>query len=386
MITPPALPERLDAELGAVVGDLLRAATDAATAPVRPSDPPRPAVPGAVAVVAHRGTVVARARSGYAELFDADGALLPEALRRPVGDVFDLASLTKLLTTTAALVQVDAGALDLDAAVADVVPEFADAAADGPARGRVTVHHLLTHTAGLLDVLDLWRTDGDRAARAHRVLAAPLLSEPGTTHRYSCVGFLVLGLLLERLTGLDLPALLATTVTGPLGMTSTGYSVAPGAVAAATEHQVDPPRGMVRGAVHDEAAWALGGAGNAGVFSTAEDLVRLGEMVRAGRPALLSGRARALLRTNVLGPEETARVGYGQALGFRVGDASALGEADPTAIGHTGFTGTSLVVDARNDLVVVLLTNRVHPARTAFDVGPLRVGVARAAREWAGRH
>jgi CubicO group peptidase (beta-lactamase class C family) len=332
--------------------------------------------PGASAAIVHRGVVVARADAGLATAFSDDGALLPPERREPVvPDLrWDIASLTKLVTTMSALVQVDAGTVDLDAPLRRYLPVGRD-------RERVLVRHLLTHTSGLPAEIPLWRTPGGRAERAAQVLAEPLRTEPGERHVYSCVGYMTLGLLLEAVTGTDLPDLVARTVTGPLGMTATGYGPVGGRSVASTELQADPPRGMLRAEVHDEAAHALGGAGNAGIFSDVADLVRLGEEVRTGSRCLLRPATSALLRRGMLSPAQVTELGYDQALGFRLGQRDVTGTDDPAVMGHTGFTGTSLVVDPARDLVVVLLTNRVHPRREMFDVTALRVAVTRLARD-----
>lgn len=359
--------------------DLLDGATSVARAGAPGQDGPLDGAPGAVALIARRGEVLAQARSGWAVAFDADGDLLPETEREPVSGehLWDVASVTKLLTAVTALVQVDAGVLDLDRPVAEDLPELA---AGGDAhRRRIVPRQLLTHTAGLPAVRQLWRTPGSRAEHARRVLSAPLTAPPGERHEYSCVGYLVLGLLLERLTGRPLPALVQASVTGPLRMTDTGYH--PGVrPVVATEYQQDPPRGLVRGQVHDETAWTLGGAGNAGIFSTADDLLVFGEEVRTGAAGLLTEGSRALLRTGTLTGAEADRIGYDQAVGFRLGQEALMGTTDRGVLGHSGFTGTAVVIDPARELVTVLLTNRVHPHRERFEVTGLRQDLARLAR------
>ena len=354
---------------------LLDGATAAAIAgPSQPAEPVDGA-PGAAALIAHRGEVLAQAHSGWALAFGADGRLLPEAERERVepGQLWDVASVTKLLTAVCALVHADAGVLDLDRPVAEDLPELATGEVD---RARIRPRHLLTHTAGLPPTLALWRSRGSRKQLAERILQAPLTWAPGERHEYSCVGYLILGLLLERLTGQALPELVRRTVLDPLGMAETGYAPPPGRRAAATEYQHDPPRGLVRGQVHDETAWALGGAGNAGIFSTPADLLRLAEEVRTGARGLLSEPVRALLPTGTLTAAEVERIGYDQAIGFRLGQEALMGSADPSRYGHGGFTGTAVVIDPGRELVTVLLTNRVHPRRESFDVDRLRTDLA----------
>src|SRR5699024_4522699 len=136
-----------------------------------------------------------------------------------------------LAVATATPVQVDQGSLDLDAAVVDYLPQFgagADGAATPGARRSIRVRQLLTHTAGLPAVTEPWKIAGDRAARADYLLPRPLEHQPGSAHGSSCTGYIVLGLLLEQVTGASLPQLIAETVTVPLGMESTGYTPAAG--------------------------------------------------------------------------------------------------------------------------------------------------------------
>ncbi|ROR73080.1 serine hydrolase domain-containing protein [Bogoriella caseilytica] len=351
-----------------------------------------PATPGAAAAIFHRGELVARAHAGYAVLFDADGALLPEADREAItaDHRWDIASITKIAVAMTALVQADRGVIDLEAPVVEYLPEFrhARAGAEGErgvspeVRAEVRLRHLLNHTAGFPAVSRLWQVEGGRQARAEHVLSTPLERASGSEHVYSCVGFMTLGLALERLTGVGLPQLMTESVLEPLGLSRTSYGPISGPVAA-TEYQPGPGRGLVHGEVHDEAAWALGGSGNAGLFSDALDIARLGEEVRTGAAALLREDTRALLYRGTLGTAETERVGYDQALGFRLGQQNFMDTTDRGVIGHTGFVGTSLVIDAARELTVALMTNRVHPDRSAFTVMPLRRAVARAAAEWA---
>lgn len=365
----------LQTRLQALLDGATAAATASAPGPAEPVD----GAPGAAALIARRGEVLAQAHSGWALAFGADGLLLPEHERERVGPdhLWDVASVTKLLTAVCVLVHADAGVLDLDRPVAQDLPELATG---GPGRAQVRPRHLLTHTAGLPPTLALWRSRGSRAQLAEKILQAPLTRAPGESHEYSCVGYLILGLLLERLTGQTLPELVQTGVLDPLGMAETGYTPPPGRRVAATEYQHDPPRGLVRGKVHDETAWALGGAGNAGIFSTPGDLLRLAEEVRTGARGLLSEPARALLHTGTLTPGEVERIGYDQAIGFRLGQVSLMGSADRSRYGHGGFTGTAVVIDPRCELVTVLMTNRVHPRRESFAVDRFGTDLATLAR------
>lgn len=368
----------------AAVVRALRAATDAALAPA-PGNGPVAGVPGAAALIAHRGAVIGRAVAGAALAFGEDGPLLPESEREPVTPehLWDIASLTKVTTCLAALVLLDRGSLGplgLDTPVVDALPEFADGA--GP-RAQVRVRHLLTHTAGLPPRIDLVPDGGAQDPRdllLARVLSSPVGSSPGTRHVYSCVGYVVLGLVLEAVTGTPLPQLVADTVAGPLGLSATGYLPAADRPVVPTEVRHAHGRGLVRGEVHDTTAWALGGVGNAGLFSDVEDLLRLGEELRTGAAGLLRPATAALMRRGTLPADQVAALGYDQAFGLRVGPRSWTGTDDPAVLGHTGFTGTSLMIDTRRELTAVLLTNAVHPSRTRHDVTSVRLRVAEIAR------
>lgn len=382
----------LQASLSALLNETTRAAAAAGAPMVPPGGEAQPGTPGAAAAVFHHGELVAQAHAGYATLFAEDGAQLPEAEREAITEehVWDIASITKIAVALTALVHVDRGLLDLGAPVVEYLPEFGEARAldDGErgvppeVRAQVRVRHLLNHTAGFPPVSKLWLVEGGREARAAHILSTPLERASGSHHVYSCVGYMTLGLALERLTGQGLPQLVSESVLEPLGLSRTAYGPVSGAVAA-TEYQPGPGRGLVRGEVHDEAAWALGGSGNAGLFSDATDIAHLGEEVRTGHAGLLREETRALLFRGTLTDDEIERVGYDQAIGFRLGQQNFMATTARSVIGHTGFVGTSLVIDPARALTVALMTNRVHPNRSAFTVMPLRRAVARAAVEWA---
>ncbi|WP_141715106.1 serine hydrolase domain-containing protein [Micromonospora rhizosphaerae] len=340
----------------------------------------RPHYSAAVALIQRNGHPADLVTVGnLARYADADGTpIAPEKLQPAVeSTIFDLASVTKLFTTTVLLTLVEEGRLGLDDPIAGWLPTFGDGE-----RRRITLRHLLTHTSGLPALLQLWTDWPDRASRVQAVLDAPLVNRPGVTFEYSCVGFMVAGLLAERTTGQRLPDLVHERVCRPLGLTDTGFlpELAGAARAAATEYQPHIGRGMLRGGVHDENSWSLGGtAGNAGLFGTAADVARFGEMLRQGG---------AVDGVRVLRPDTVAEMtrdqlppaidpGFRHGLGVRIGDPHWMGPlAAAGAYGHTGFTGTSVLVDPSRDLVVVLLTNRVHPSREWSDIAAIRRAVA----------
>ncbi|MFD8812019.1 serine hydrolase domain-containing protein [Streptomyces sp. NPDC059627] len=336
----------------------------------------RPWAAGAV-VVAGRGPAIAvQEASGWAVRYSAyapatdAGVGLPPAARVPatVGTPFDLASLTKLFTAVAAVQQLERGTLGIDARVGAYLPDFHGVAAHG-----TTVRQLLTHTSGLRPELPLYDCPDD-TARLDLLRAEAPSSAPGA-YRYSDLNMLLLQHVLERITGRPLDVLVRDGITRPLGMTDTDFGPCPGA--AATEDQRRPwakaDRGMLRGVVHDENAWALGGvAGHAGLFSTAGDLAVFCR-------ALLAGGAYGPAR--ILGPDFVDLLLAPPGLGFLVDQRWFMGElAGHGAAGHTGFTGTSLVLDRATDTFLVLLANTVHPRRRPGDSAPRAAAATRLAR------
>lgn len=298
------------------------------------------------------------------------GVELPPEDRVPmtVGTPFDLASLTKLFTSVAAVQQIERGTLGIDAKVGAYLPDFTAAARHG-----ITVRQLLTHTSGLRPELPLYDC-ADDAARLAALQAEAPVGVPGT-YCYSDLNMLLLQYVLERITGRTLDVLVHDGITRPLGMTATDFGPCPGA--AATEDQRRPwakaDRGMLRGEVHDENAWALGGvAGHAGLFSTGRDLAVFCRTLLAGGS---HGPAR------ILGPDFVELLFTPPGLGFSLDQPWFMGDLSGRgAAGHTGFTGTSLVLDPATDTFLVLLTNAVHPRRRRPDSAPRAAAASRVAR------
>ncbi len=341
---------------------------------------PHPWAAGVV-LVAGRGPYLAVAEAaGWAVRYDAydeardTGVELPREAWVPMttDTPFDLASLTKLFTAVAAVQQIERGTLGIDARVGAYLPDFRAAA-----RHDVTVRQLLTHTSGMRPELPLYDC-ADDAERLEMLRAEAPVGVPGT-YCYSDLNLLLLQHVLERITSRTLDVLVHDGITRPLGMTATHFGPCPGA--AATEDQRRPwakaDRGMLRGVVHDENAWALGGvAGHAGLFSTAHDLAVFCR-------ALLSGGAYGPAR--ILGPDFVELLLTPPGLGFAVDQPGFMGElAGRGAAGHTGFTGTSLVVDPATDTFLVLLANTVHPRRRSHDSGPRARAATRLARAVRG--
>ncbi|MEM1041517.1 MAG: glycoside hydrolase family 3 N-terminal domain-containing protein [Bacteroidota bacterium] len=335
--------------------------------------------PGAVVGVGVGDRVVKMQGYGRAT-YDRDAAPVTPA------SVFDLASLTKAVgTTLAAMKLYDEGRLDLDAPAARYVPAFGQNGKDG-----VTVRQLLSHSAGQR-VFHPFHTEGfsDREAVLDFVYADTLRYAPGTATRYSDFDMIVLGAVVEAITGQPLDVYLHATFYEPLGMTDTGFRSVGTVDPQALPTEVDRTfRGRaLQGEVHDETASLLGGvAGHAGLFSTAPDLARLARLLTNGGEAYgrrffsaatvgaFTARARPV-------GEFPAALGWAAWRPLAEGYSSGGTRLGPRAFGHTGFTGTSLWIDPDTGLWVVLLTNRTWPERSASRIGAVRARVADLAVE-----
>ena len=282
---------------------------------------------------------------------------------------FDLASLTKVVATLPAVLRLERfGALTLDDRVTRFLPAFG-----GDGRDAVTVRQLLAHTAGLPAEIPFWSRydDPDEAGRA--LLRVPLDHPPGTRVVYSDVGFMLLGRMVSAITGSALDVSVGELVTGPLGMTRTGFGPArgPGPRAAATE--VQPDGTALAGVVHDENARFCGGvAGHAGLFGPADDLVRYLNGAWLGGDFLSAASRQEACRT------QTEGLGGVRGLGWvlRGDPADPLGTRwPPGSVSHTGFTGTSLACDPASGGWAVLLTNDVHFGRDRGIIGAVRESV-----------
>ncbi len=334
-------------------------------------------LPGAVVLVARDGVIVKHDAYGYAELYVLPGVRHPDPTPAARDTIYDLASLSKLFTATAVMQLVERGSIDLNAPVARYIPEFGvnDKAA-------VTVYQLLDHSSGLPEGLQLAKAGRTRDERLQTIFAAKLKFPSGTTRLYSDVGFETLGALVERVSGMRLDEFVTREILVPLQMTDTMYNPPSSLfsrIAATETNQPSTRRAMIRGQVHDPDAYSLDGvAGNAGVFSTAHDLAVFAQMIlNRGQ----YGGARVLSEKTVnqmLQLQSESPNGEVSALGWDQNQAWYMGRlASRQAVGHTGYTGTSLVIDRASQTIVILLTNRVHPtART--NINKTRVDVANA--------
>lgn len=339
-----------------------------------------PIQPGGSVIVGHESTIVSSFAFGNTSLYaDSNGTLLPKDEWTPtkVDTIYDMASLTKVFTAVAALRAMDDGKLELEKTVASYMPEFA---ANG--KENVTVRMLLTHTSGFPAdpqpglYSPKYKT---MEQRVDNIIHYPLEDAPGAKYRYSDLNFMNLRYLLERVNGRSMEELIHS-FTSPLGMTSTFYNAGnkpPAQVSqydrmAPTEYQIEvlgddePQRPQpVRGTVHDENAWALDGvSGHAGLFSTAPDVAKLCQMIinngTYGGKRILSRKSVDMMFTNF----NEKFPGDGHSIGFELNQYYFSGPmASVLTGGHTGFTGTTLVVDRPSQTFFVMLAHRVYPNR-----------------------
>ena len=322
------------------------------------------AFPGAVCRVARRGRIVfdaAVGKLGHA----SDDAAVTASTR------FDLASLTKVCATTPAILRlVAAKKLSLDDPVQKWVPAFT-----GTGKDKVTVRHLLAHNGGLPAYERYYRTLQGKDAIVAAAATEGLMYEPGTGPTYSDLGFVLLLAIVEQASGEPFATFVQREVLSPFGMQHATFAPTSGAAlvdAAPTER--DARRGgIVRGFVHDENAFAMGGiSGHAGLFATAADVLAYGvAMLAGGREVLPRDLVEAAIQPAMVGGDTT------RGLGFQMlASGSWAGSTVPAGtFGHTGFTGTSLWCCPSLDLCVVLLTNRVHPTRVNNKITAVRRAV-----------
>lgn len=330
------------------------------------------AFPGGVVAVGRRGALVKLHPFGRLAWEGAAPAVSEDTL-------YDLSSLTKVVATTAmAMVLVDEGRLELDQKVSSFLPAFT-----GRGREDVTVRHLLAHASGLDWWAPLYEEVEGREAFGRRLLAMDLVYPPGSKSLYSDLGFFVLGEVLERAAGEDLESFVRRRVFEPLGMSETRFRPPRAWWFRVAPTEECPWRGRVlRGEVHDENAFALGGvAPNAGLFSTAGDVARFAQTMLNG--GVLEHQR---LFSRALVEEFTRRVdvpGSTRALGWdtRSSPSSSGRYFSDRSYGHLGFTGTSLWIDPERELFVVLLTNRVHPSRDNLGIREARPALADAVVE-----
>ncbi|MFB0516954.1 MAG: glycoside hydrolase family 3 N-terminal domain-containing protein [Candidatus Neomarinimicrobiota bacterium] len=312
--------------------------------------------PGAQVFIAKAGHILADTAFGHFT-YDVDAPPVTTA------SIYDLASVTKVLVGgTLAMQLVDGRYLVLDEPVQDYLPTF-----QGKWKDRVTIRHLLTHSSGLPDYIWFWKMGIKPEEVIDTICRTELQFEPGTQSTYSGVGLILFTAIVELVTGERLADLTRDWVFGPLMMEGTGYNppvewqerIVP------TEVDAEGRRGLIQGKVHDGNSHFMGGvSAHAGAFAPANQLAKLGLLylnggVVYGRRMVREETVEAFIQPQELPP------GSGWALTWQM--ANATPEAgdllSDAAFGHTGFTGTSIWIDPATEVIVVLLTNRVHPTR-----------------------
>jgi CubicO group peptidase (beta-lactamase class C family) len=323
------------------------------------------AFPGGIAVVGTRTRVLAQYAVGH-----LDWAPSPKPNEHTI---WDLASLSKVIGLTSGIMQlVGSGRIDLDAPVQKYLPDWT-----GHNKEKVLIRNLLTHTSGLPAFKPYDEITHDADSMATLMFNTPLDTLPNVKMVYSDIGAWTLQQVLQRVTGQKLDVYLRSHVFTPAGMHETMYNPSPALLSQIAPTEIDPRRGgLVRGKVHDERAYYLGGvSGHAGLFSTAHDLALFAQMYL--NHGMSHGKA-------VLPRKEielfTTRQIQDRALGWQKPDGSnSAGHLmSENAFGHTGFTGTSIWVDPDRDIFVILLTNRVNPTRANTKIGKVRVQLADA--------
>lgn len=308
--------------------------------------------PGASVAVTHQGKLVALKAVGRFT-YDLESPEVTSA------SIFDLASVSKVVaTTTVAMILYQRGLLDLEMPVVSIVPEFSG---QDERRSEVTLHMLLAHSSGLPAYEKLFLRAPTKAQLLDAAFTTPLAVDPGSQAAYSDVGFIILGVALERIADEPLDRFCQREVFGPLGMAHTAFnppaawrpSIPPTVDDRAFRHRV------IQGEVYDENASVLGGvAPHAGVFAPAHDVAIFANAMLNGGQPILHSEILSVFTRRELSPAGTSR-----ALGWDTPSSpSQSGKYfSPHSFGHLGYTGTSLWIDAERQLSITLLTNRTWP-------------------------
>ena len=310
------------------------------------------AFPACSIAVSYGGKLVALNAFGHFT-YEADSPAVANT------SIFDLASVSKVIATTPmAMVLYERGVVDLEMPVAGVVPEFAT---DDSRRREISIRMLLAHSSGLPAYEKLFLGARTRKELLYAACKTPLTSDPGTRAEYSDIGFIILGVALERLANESLDQFCQREIFGPLGMAHTLFNP-PKALRSSivpTAHDRKFRNRVIQGEVQDENASVLGGvAGHAGLFATAQDVAIFAEaMLQSGRPIL---RPETI---SVFSRRESPPPGSSRALGWDTPSSpSQSGKYfSPLSFGHLGYTGTSLWIDPQRQLSITMLSNRTWP-------------------------
>jgi serine-type D-Ala-D-Ala carboxypeptidase len=349
----------------------------------------------AIAARAFPGCVFGVLAGGEVALTDGLGRFTYDPASPSVTEetVYDVASITKVVATTAAaMLLVQRGEIDLDSPLGKLLPGFIAGRTPGDPARRVTLRNLLAHNSGLPGEVELFREATTSAALFQACLELPLEAEPGVRAEYSDPGFILLGKALEVRMREPLDSWVRREVFGPLGMDATGFCAAP------SQRKLIPPteedtwfrHRLIQGEVQDENAWVLGGvAGHAGLFSNIADLLRFGGAIFNTNSGANAGNvpdgAHLLFDPDVL-KQFTQRqppAGSDRALGWDTPSAnsSAGRYFSAHSVGHLGFSGCSFWIDLEAGVAIVLLTNRTWPDRKNQMIREVRPAFHDAVRE-----
>ncbi len=317
------------------------------------------AFPGGVLLAAKQGKIFVHEAFGY-------NSYAKEKVNGK-GTIFDIASITKVIATTSAVMKLhDDGKIDLNESIGKYIPEFIDEKLpDVKSRKLVTIKHLLLHNSGLPQSIALYKIDGDDSTIIDSLYHTRLVYQPGKKTYYSDVGFIFLGKIIERISGVGLDEYVNQNIFIPLGMNDTYFNPSANKKKRIIPTELNNETGSyMRGFVHDENAFCLGGiSGNAGLFSTADDMAIFSQMmlnkgIYNGETVFRDETIDLFTTPNNIN-ESSRCLGWDSPNGLASGGVYL----SDSSYGHTGFTGTSLWIDPENDIFVILLTNAVHPNR-----------------------
>lgn len=365
-------------------------------------------IPGAVILIKQGDRFIQQKAYGYASLWDNKQQLLERPEKMTLQHVFDLASLTKVVgTTTSIMYLADKQQISVNDQVSKYIRSF-----DTPEKRNITIRHLLTHSSGILDWYPMYYRSNNKQATFQLISELPLFDSIGKQRRYSDLGFTILGQIIEVVSGMPLDRFVKEKIFLPLGMKHTMYNplkngnslpIAPTSIGNPYEHRMvyDPALGFRRkeidpdswngwrqyqlvGEVNDGNAWYANGgvSGAAGIFSKAEDVQRLVDMLQhKGRVNGKQFISEATIREFLTKDE------FNNGLGWMMDTAVSLLKNGPAgSYGHTGFTGTSIAVIPAYDISIILLVNRQHTGLSEkgeyYNLSPVRAAVFKSVLEY----
>ena len=308
--------------------------------------------PCASLAITHRGSIVGLKAVGC---FTYE----PQSAQATPASIFDIASVSKVVATTAmAMILYERGLLDLEMPVAAILPEFAG---EDPRRQEITVHMVLAHSSGLPAYEKLFLRGKNRDELLVAALTTPLAAEPGSRAVYSDIGFILLGMALERIADETLDRFCQREIFGPLGMAHTAFNPSPSwkALIPPTADDLAFRGRVIQGEVQDENCSVMGGvAGHAGLFATAQDIAVFAEAMLNRENRIVRPETLALFTRRESTPAGTSR-----ALGWDTPSSPSQSgkHLSPGSFGHLGYTGTSLWIDPEHHISITLLTNRTWP-------------------------